>query len=305
MKKRKQHYVWKHYLAAWTTDGQLFCLRDKQIFPTNSINIAQKRDFYRLNELTENDVALIKILWIDTSPPFLRPLHTDLLKNFNLVFEIKKLYEASGRTDLELEKQLDTTMNNLEENLHCGIEGTAVPYIEKILHEDISFYNEEQKRIEFTYYLATQYFRTNRMKERMRIAFSNMPPKYARFGLNIERIWNVVSHIMATNVGFSLSRKDSHMQLVLLKNNTKIPFITSDQPLINLKSNHVSFEPPNELEWYYPLSPSVAIILTENNRSSFSGNLVEDNVIKLNTSMVAVSQEQVYSNERNVLERYL
>ncbi|MEL7608814.1 MAG: DUF4238 domain-containing protein [Bacillota bacterium] len=305
MKKRKQHYVWKHYLEAWTVDGQLFCLRDKNIFPTNLINIAQKRDFYRLNELTENDIALIKLLWIDTSPPLLRPLHMDLLNGFNLAFEIKKLYEASGKIDLELEKQLDVTMNNLEENFHCGIEGLAIPYLENVRSGDIAFYADEGNRIEFNYFLATQYLRTNHIKEHIKTAFSDMPRKYAQFGLNIERVWNVVSHILATNMGYVLSREDSNMQLILLYNNTKIPFITSDQPIVNIRADHLSFDAPTEFELYYPHTPNLALILSEQGKSSYSGNLTKNEIMKLNNQIVASSQEQVYANERNVLEQYL
>lgn len=305
MKKRRQHYVWKHYLEAWTTKGQLFCLRDKDIFRVNPTNIAHKRDFYRLNELTENDIALIKLLWIDTSPPFLRPLHSDLLNNFNLIFMIKKLYEESGKADLELEKQLDITMNNLEENLHCGIEKTALPYLESIRNGDISFYTDEQKRIEFNYFLATQYLRTNHIRERMKMAFADIPDKCARFGLDIERVWNVASHILATNIGYVLSSENSKMQLRLLRNTTKTPLITSDQPVVNIRADHVGFDPPTEFELYYPQSPDIALLLSEQNKSVYSEFLSEKEVIEFNNHMVATSQEQVYASQKEVLEQYL
>jgi hypothetical protein len=28
-KKRRQHHVWQHYLKAWSTDGQLYCLMNE------------------------------------------------------------------------------------------------------------------------------------------------------------------------------------------------------------------------------------------------------------------------------------
>ena len=80
-----------------------------------------------------------------------------------------------------MEKQLDITINNLEENLHCGIEIMAVPFLNQIRKGDISFYRNEQNRIKFNYFVATQYLRTNRMKARIHHAFQDIPAKYAKF----------------------------------------------------------------------------------------------------------------------------
>lgn len=306
LKKRKQHYVWQHYLQAWTNDNrQLFCLREGKIFSSPTINIGQQRDFYRLKELTENDIALIKLLYVNNSPAFLQPLHLQLLDGFTLAFQIKRLYEESGKTDLELEKQLDITMNNLEEDFHCCIENMAIPFLEKIKNKDISFYKDENLKIEFNCFVATQYLRTNRMKQRMLTAFQDIPKKFAHFNFNLERVWNVVSHIMATNLGYSLSRDDFHINLFLLENDTDVPFITCDQPLINTKSDPNGFDVPTELEIYYPQTPKIALILSTHSEIEYSSNVSELEVKRLNDLMVQSSQEQVYSNDKSILEQYL
>lgn len=305
LKKRKQHYVWQHYLEAWTNNGQLYCLRNKSIFPTNTLNVGQQRDFYRLQELTPNDITLIKLLYVNTSPLFLQPLHNQLLDGFNLAFELKRLYEESGKKDEEFEKQIDITINNLEENLHCGIEKMAIPFLEEVRKKDLSFYDDEQNKIEFNYFVATQYLRTNHMRQRLKQAFQDMPAKYAHFNFDINKVWNVVSHIMATNLGYSLSRPDYHINIFLLENNTDIPFITCDQPLINIKSNPTNFEVPSELELYYPQTPQIALMFSMNDTISFSKNVSKDEVKALNDLMVSSSQEQIYANEKSVLEQYL
>jgi hypothetical protein len=60
-RKRRQHHVWQHYLKSWTTDGRIWCLRDGNIFQTNTTKVAVERDFYKIPELTPEDIALIKM----------------------------------------------------------------------------------------------------------------------------------------------------------------------------------------------------------------------------------------------------
>ena len=89
MKKRGQHYVWKHYLKQWTTNGKLFCLRENKVFETNPDNIANKRDFYRLEELTANEMLFISRI-IDMMPTAFREVRLGWLNHFNSVFKVKK-----------------------------------------------------------------------------------------------------------------------------------------------------------------------------------------------------------------------
>ncbi len=232
-------------------------------------------------------------------------MYTNILEHFNFIFKFKNMYEASGRTNLEMKEKIDTAINNLEEDLHSIIEGRAAPYLDKVCNGDISFYDDERYRALFNHYLATQYLRTNHMKERMKTRFNAKPQVYVPFGMNIERIWNVISHMLATHLSLVMSEGDGYMQLILLSNSTRTPFITSDQPIINKKSNNIGYVAPTEWELYYPVTPDIALVLSEKNKSQYSGNLTEIEVFELNNGMVAASEEQVYASERHVLERYL
>jgi len=58
--KKRQHYVWKHYLKEWAAQKeQPFCLRGDKIFPANVDNIAVERFFYKREELTKPDIVII------------------------------------------------------------------------------------------------------------------------------------------------------------------------------------------------------------------------------------------------------
>ena len=39
MKKRKQHYVWEHYLQAWTIDDKIWCQMGDRRFNTSTENV--------------------------------------------------------------------------------------------------------------------------------------------------------------------------------------------------------------------------------------------------------------------------
>jgi hypothetical protein len=104
MKKRHQHFVWRHYLQAWATNGQIWCLGDGKIFNTNVRNVAQERDFYRLKELSPNDISFISSFIVPNQPPHLQSLNRNWIVLFNAVFQIRKralvLGSAASRSRL-------------------------------------------------------------------------------------------------------------------------------------------------------------------------------------------------------------
>lgn len=90
MQKRRHHYVWKKYLEPWTTDGQIWCLTNGEIFRTNPKNVGQARDFYKLKELSDEDIAFIFKLATAPGPPLLEELNGDWIKSFNSIFKVKR-----------------------------------------------------------------------------------------------------------------------------------------------------------------------------------------------------------------------
>jgi hypothetical protein len=76
---------------------------------------------------------------------------------------------------------------------------------------------------------------------------------------DLTRIWNIIIHMFATNVGADLYRERRRRKLVLINNSTNIPFVAGDQPAINLKGTRS--EAPERLSIYYQISPTLALIL--------------------------------------------
>jgi hypothetical protein len=114
-----------------------------------------------------------------------------------------------------------------------------------------------------------------------------------------------MSHMFATNIGMVVYLERSKRELVLVENTTDRAFITGDQPIINLLGDR---ENPHEmLSWYYPISPRLALLLTEADKgpafttASLTSRLVND----LNVRMVAASHSQVFAQSRVSLEPYI
>ena len=98
----------------------------------------------------------------------------------------------------------------------------------------------------------------------------------------------------------SLYRRRDQFKIVLLDNPTEIPFITGDQPIINIHATFRAGVLPERLELFYPLSPQRAMALVEvgtERQSVLSVNEVQ----QFNEMIVWNSHEQVFSNSGEYL----
>jgi hypothetical protein len=256
------------------------------------MNIGQQRDFYRLKELSVEDIKFLEA-FCSKQEPALRDMNMRWVAQFNRMFEFKrKSLEAGGDAD-KLEPVIRDLSIRLEEHLHFGIEDRASPYMAAMLNGDVSFYANSIDRGVFLHYLCVQYTRTRKLKMQ-----ALEGPKRIT-ATNPEAMWNVLCHIMANSLGASMLREQ--YELYLLHNHTGVSLITGDQPVINI---HASYLPEgqmvDELEFYYPLSPTLALLVALSPPDD-SEMTVED-VAGFNRQMVRQSHEQVYAASSSDLE---
>lgn len=266
------------------------------------MGLANERDFYRLQELTQNEINFIEKVAIENSPEILKQINMNFLNGFTEIYKLRNELEKKGLNDEEIDKKVDEQINNLEEDYHSRIEGISVKYIEQILQRDISFFETEDGRPEFLYYLCNQYMRTKKMKQNV-IQSTSYQTK-----INVDKMWNVLRHIYAINVGFNLNRQDEY-RLILLNNITSLPFITGDQPVINTfaVSKNIS-DPVDNLELYYPVSPTIGLLITrsEEYKDKTQVDIIDVNKIdQYNSYILEESHEQIYSNSEQVLKDIL
>jgi hypothetical protein len=297
--KKLHHKVPRFYLKAWDEQGrdaehaQVFCLQNGAIQPRNVRNVAAENHFYRLRELNDSDVNFIRKVAIADSPEALKPYHERLVLLLSLPHRIRKKLQTSGNATLEGLGQLDGLIAEMNEDIHTSIEESFKPFLESMLAGDSSFYTDAPKAADFFRGIAAQYLRTDLVKKPRTI-----------WKENFERVANVLVHIYAVNVGCNLYADREQYEIALLENRSGVPFVTADQPVINIASSPTETKPPEKFELYYPLSPTKAMLLVEPSSDHFPNNFSVSamSVHVYNSHMAAHSFQQIYGSSRQVLE---
>jgi hypothetical protein len=291
-----QHFVGRFYLRPWAEGEKLYCLQDDKVRRDNIRNLAAENYFYRLQELIPEDVEFLR-RFIEDSPTALRSAHEQLIEAFAQPYVAKREFERLGLADSYQVKKIDEMIIELNEKFHTGIEEDFRPYLASMISGDLSFLKStDEDAIRFYRGLAVQYARTNHVKKMETIMDRR------RFEL-YKRIANPLVHILANNVGFSLFAIRNQLTVVLINNSTELPFVAADQPVINISASPKQKTPPTRFDLYYPVSPTVAMMLIEPGGDLLSGDssVSRDFVEMCNLRMAAHSYRQVFSNSQDSL----
>lgn len=197
----------------------------------------------------------------------------------------------------EMEEVLLTQEINVLEDYHASIENSFAPTLQAIRKGDVSFYEDTQQCITFARYMATQYMWTKGIKIGMIDIFRR------KSGLDISRVWDIASLIQSMDIGCSLFLGRKRQQLMLLRNNTELEFITGDQPVINLHVGDRS-KAPEQLCMYYPIDPRAALIGGDVDEKIpyATERLTAEQVSDLNRRMFAAAHSQVFGRTAASLE---
>lgn len=293
-----QHYVARFYLRAWSEKGKLYCLnlKARRILHRGLRAVANEKLFYRLHALTPEEHELIERVLIEPSPEPLKGIQRNFLALLSLPAQLRKRTE-SANLGLEFTAPLDDMIVSAAEKYHSGIETCLKPFVVSMLAGDVDFYSDKKQAAEFLYAICVQFTRTKRARE---AALSQIGTKHK--GVDPERLWSVSSHIVAAGVGQSLYADRKQFRLVVVDNPTDTPFITADQPIINLHATTTG-KVPDKLEFFYPLSPRKAMMLVESsNQRHVEPSLSTFAVNNYNVLMLRNSYEQVFSNSGEYLE---
>lgn len=302
MKKRRQHHVWKAYLRAWATNDQIYVLQDRKVRLSNINDVAVQRDFYRLNNLTPEDVEHIRKLWIEPSARHSHKLHEQTLQMFATWPAMKRALEAMGPAALPaLVEMVEERMQNAEEDYHAGIESGVARFIEAARNGDFSFYDKTENAAALSHFMAVQHFRTAAMRNRVTARVKDA------MGIDMSRTWNVVAHIFAANVGFSIFTDRKRRPMALLENRSDIPFIASDQPTVNLLGGSSDDKPPAYFALYYPVSPRYALLMDDADGPCGIADapITNEVAIRLNAAQLRMGFRQVFAASKEQLEGYL
>lgn len=297
MKKRRQHYVWRHYLEEWAPNGTLWCYRlGENVFSTSTQNVAHERDFYRLREMSEFDLLVVRELVINGLEPDVRKIAEGWIPPFTLFFKLKRQYQNTESADLMC--GLDEYINNLEEDMLADLERRAIPFLESLRNEAPALLTDMEESVFHAWFLASQYFRTPSMIEKIASVLKGIPD------FNAEASFGLMRTIFSCNVGRALWLRRNSLRVTFLRTNSA-PLITGDQPMVNTRA--INLEPgviPQALELYYPVSPALAVLFDFDApcRSSSVKFLTTEEVRGYNRMIAQNSTLQIYGIDRTSVE---
>jgi hypothetical protein len=292
--KARQHYVFRRYLRPWCTNQQIAWLRGGQAKMVGVGDVAVQKYFYQLQQLTDEDVTLVRDTLLATANGFVRKLAESLIQCFTLPHTVRHFIASTPGLPPDVLRWIEEQIVNGEENYHCTIEHGLIPALDEMLEGNTSFYSDPKACYEFLYAVCVQYFRTKKIRDAIGAVRSLI------LGSDMNRVRSLYTLISALRVADSLYRDRAEHKIVILKNETGVPFVTGDQPIINLHATHGQGI-PEELEFYYPLSPARAMTLLRvgTDVAEFAD---VSRVIILNELIVKNSHEQVFSNSVGQLE---
>jgi Protein of unknown function (DUF4238) len=291
VRKRNQHHVWQEYLRAWTTEGGIWCLQDDRVFKTGTSRLAVGVDFYKLQDWREEDRLAFAIMFPpDRVHSLLRDLNDTLMQSVFLPLEfVAQNRDRLNNLDL-IDDYLDIHRTNAVDDYHTMIENGFLAIHPRLLAGDIGWYGKTDDCIRFLMFICAQHMRTRGIKQKTIEGFQS------RMGLDISRVWDIAALMMVHQLSCSLFLERGSRRPQIIENTTAVPFVTGDQPTINLQGGD-SEKSPEVLSFYYPLSPRLALYLGEPGEAAqIVEPITAESVYELNVRMAKESHSQIFAH---------
>ena len=160
---------------------------------------------------------------------------------------------------------------------------------------------------DFLHYIIIQYFRTDK---HINIEFDEAAQKrLENNGIFMENIFFLINHFQAIDMA-SILHLDGY-KFVLIRNESKVDFITSDSPCINTyyyvpEELYRDLE-KDEFELYFPLSPKLSILYTKQEYRG-NGDVIsdksDDSISMYNEAISKCAKRFIYSKSKDSLLKY-
>jgi len=306
--KRNHHYVWGFYLRQWGLMNDVFYLSPKgKISSANVKALAKDSGFYKINMLNEEDIDFIQA-FSAKSPPETQEMHMKVLRNFVVVSNMSHMLNRLNFQSREKENLQEILHYNSLEDLHSVVEKGVLPTFKQLCSGNKKILNSNQNMVSFCSYLGHQITRTESFKDNSLEAIAhgrNRQQAPEKFYELIDKNWWFLSHMFGMNVGMSLHPDVRGCKHIFVENNTRVPFITSDSPAINIHSSLprlARMEPPEKLDLYFPLSPKYAYMVNDSSDYDHLEKTVdEETVRRLNGLIYAKSEKTVFGNDKDTI----
>lgn len=308
--KVKHHHVWDSYIRRWSDNKRdvWHTTNAGNVAHGSAKGLAREDNFYQIQPLMKAHVDAIKGM-SELSPKPLQKQHMSYLKDFLKRQHIENLYIESGIKDEEAEQLLHATKCNMLEDLHSAHENEVNPIIAKLADRDLSVLDDFKNQCLFVQFFGHQISRTKTFKDSIIAGFARADSKTeTQLAKTMEECWWFLSYMLGMSMGadiFSTRKEDRHCLLI---NDTDTPFITSDQPVVNVhRALTDEVKPPedHQCDFYYPISPTVAFMVNKSDR--FPSGKVQvsvDIVYEMNIKIAKKANVHLFSISKESLKPY-
>lgn len=307
--KVNHHYVWARYLKNWSNNNDVFYITKKGKIAKDSVRgLCRERSFYTLPLLDGEDVIFLT-QFSKLCDPFLQEQHrvflSDLIKLSNLIRMLQAHPASNGN---ELRNIVDVVESNIIENMYAIDESIFLPILEKLSNGDFTCLEEIENLINFYHFIGHQITRTLNAKSRTFGGIRSNPDLVRQHSNGIkllEKNWPCLSFMFGINVGFNLYAGRMATRQIFITNTSRVPFITSDNPVINIHPSADLVgpdEPPEHMDIYFAVSPKYAFLNCESDAyDGLDTSITEENVHFFNGHVYRKSGATVFGNSEAVI----
>jgi len=266
------------------------------------MGVAQEKYFYELPDLTEDEENKLKTFIDQLSHPDNQDLSNDFFDLFtahNSIVRSFDLSKATAEAKKTFEEEVRKIKVNSMEKLHGYIELMGDKLLKISSLQDLDNLSEDEIYNSIIF-LCFQFIRTKPRQKAIEEKINGH--RIADFS---KKVWNILTFILGFNMARAISL-DKDRKIVLLKNSTELKFITGDQPSFNISSALNEEGLPKDLELYYPISPTLALLVNFNSHlDQFSEKEISiDEVNTYNMKLLENSDFFVFGTDKEQLEIY-
>lgn len=308
--KKRHHHVWAKYLSRWgngTEDVFYTTKKTRKIAHDSVRSIVADDYFYKTTTLTSKHIKVIKG-FSRLSPDHLHQQHMSYLNDFLMMQKAEVIYRKSGKQSKEAEQHLHALKCNLLENLHAAHEKKARPVLAALADEQLEVLLDKQHMIEFMAFFGHQISRTKTFRESVIRALPRRNAMENEIVDSMTHAWWFLSYMFGMSLGFSLYSGRHTARHALLVNDTQMPFITSDQPIVNVHScvSETEMVEPQHSDFYYPISPRIAYIICDSERFMQGKNRVDEaTVAELNTKVASQAMVHIIGDSESAIRPFM
>jgi hypothetical protein len=265
--KKKQHFVAQLYLRRWHDDRKRVATWvDDKIAPRRTEDVGHARYFYEVFGINESECELLLQGLKRVKTPDVDIRFRSIIKNCREI----GVSEESGINAAD--SAIEVYKKNVIEDYYGITEDIVAEAYQKAVDGNFRDFShvDYQNLLRFATY---QLGRTPKAREKIRLA---VEPKLTLRGIRFDR-WYTLSMLMTAEELF-LALIEQLYKFAFIENKTSQPFITSDNPVFNLKGVE---DPAPELFW--PLTPFLAVLISRATTSKIQANAIRQDWLKKRT----------------------